>query len=283
MLANMPASQRHLRCKSTLARVCLLALASGLPCAATVINIDLVGHPNGGNSYYDTYQGQGEYVTNDAHYWNGYTLFYSGGNTGDPSPMTNLLASDGTITTVGFDLGQENTASLAGDNPTYQDLLDDYAYSFQGGIIPLTISGLIPGNVYDLYFYGTAGSGSDQGSIFHVNNGSPADMRTEGGDPGNDYSFVAGDLVTNPYVDDSNYVVFTSVVANGSGEITGDTTRNGLTSWGAFNGLQIVDASDNVPEPSTWGLALAGLLGLSAAARRRSRLFSRKREAERAC
>jgi hypothetical protein len=241
-------------------------LAGSLTCAASVVNIDFQGFSSATPGvYYPVYTGQGAYVTADAHIWNGYELYYGGGGSprGTPPPSTGLLASDGTVTTVGFALADQLTAEYVGNSPLYLNLLNDYAYVVSDpgdDTMYFTISGLIAGRSYGLYLYGTAGD-AGQGSIFRIDNGSPANRQTSGG---NDGSFVEGDVATNPLVDSSNYVVFSGVVADGSGQITGSLTSNGVTPWGAFNGLQIVET----PEPSSLVL-LAGAAGLMAGVRRR--------------
>ena len=72
----------------------------------------------------------------------------------------------------------------------------------------------------------------------------------------------------------SNYVLFSNVLPNGSNNITGTMTTNGASSFGVFNGLQIVFTEAAVPEPSTYALGLIGLVGLGLVVWRKRSLLS---------
>ncbi len=91
----------------------------------------------------------------------------------------------------------------------------------------LTISGLDPTAIYDLYFYAQNGAYSNAITMFTVGSATKGVTNTV-----NASSFIEGE----------NYVRFQSVKPNGSGQITGSAVT-GLpgVNWVSWNGLQILE------------------------------------------
>lgn len=111
----------------------------------------------------------------------------------------------------------------------------------------ITLTGLGAGTMIDLYVYSAAGHTTGQGGQFTFG----ATTKTTS----------AGNDIETSYIENVNYVKFATLVADGSGTISGtwaDTADQGSV----LNGLQI----QVVPEPSA---ALIGGLGLLALLRRR--------------
>jgi hypothetical protein len=200
-----------------------LAMAAGTMMAATVnaatvVNI-LAEAPSGTKSY------SGAYTGDWGTYWNG----ASGSGT-----YSNLKASDGTtLTTISIQksTGQGVSGGSSGSIGLFSGS-NDYG---NGGNYPFTIGGLNPSKTYDIYLYGYQ-SPSTYASLFHIDNGAPANRKTSGGSDGN--TFVAGGLASDPYVTVANYVLFTGVAPDQSGNITG--TWGVASGYGILNGFQIV-------------------------------------------
>ena len=119
-----------------------------------------------------------------------------------------------------------------------------YGTSPNSGIITLT--GLGAGQLVDLYLYAGAGHTAGEGAIFNF---------------GSSKTATDSAVQETAYVENSNYVKYTSLAADGSGTITGTWDVNG-TGWSSLAGLQVVA----VPEPSA---ALIGGLGMLVLLRRR--------------
>lgn len=187
------------------------------------------------------YSGVGAYSGDSGTFWNAVN---------SNATVSNLKASDGTtVTSIAFQTNGDPSQTAGAPIGLFNG---DF---YTGGPVGFTISGLTAGYTYDLYLYGSQGE-DGYGTTFHIDNGSPADRRVDGG---NGSSFVAGDVVTNSMVPLSNYVVFSGVAPNGSGQITG-TFQSAEDNYGIFNGAQVVTA---VPEPSTGVLLLAGMAGMA--------------------
>ena len=130
-------------------------------------------------------------------------------------------------------------------------------YNGPGNSGSFTISGLTPGDTYNLWI---ASSHLSNEATRNVGDWSTANTNTTGasiamdntGNETNGSTWVAG----------ANYALFENVVVNGSGEIT--MTEHAINpnltdARVGFNGFQLVSA---VPEPSTALLTGFGLLGL---------------------
>lgn len=192
----------------------------------------------------------------------------------------NLLDSDGEETGIGISFGISGSYH-SGSNPLqpgqqqlgpYEDLMTDYVFisaTTPADVITRTglITGLDPGKLYDIYFYGQGNNFLDaysegQNSLFTVDGVSQQTSWDE---------VVGGD---GQLVEGIEYVRF-SVTANLSGEISFDwsnvvagpggnvaTDLDGNASrFGVLNAIQIVDVAA-VPEPSAMLLGGIGMLAL---------------------
>lgn len=177
-----------------------------------------------------------------------------------------LVNSEGNATSAAFGTDVKITLGPSGFNghdwlsggvPNWgTDLVCDGLYtmgstSSTGG--SWTISGLVAGTNYDLYLYGQAGD--TYGNTTNVKIGEVTKTSTNPGTPL---------LSVSTYLEDRNYVKFSSVAADGSGTISA-LVWDASGSAGMFNGFQISE----IPEPGTLALLATGLLGLLAYAWRK--------------
>jgi hypothetical protein len=196
----------------------------------------------------------------------------------------NLLSSTGASTTWDISISgvtgskksaseQEVATSGPGAGP-YDRLMEDYLELDSGANTSIatangSISGLVAGNSYDIYFYGqgsdmigTDASSSGENSLFTINSVSKQ-TGWDGIDGGNrllengveyvKFSVVA-DGSGNIFFSWSNVIGGVNVISDKVPSNTGTGSR-----FAALNGIQIVD----VPEPSVLlmaGLGMAGLL-----------------------
>jgi hypothetical protein len=243
-------------------------LATGvvsLVASADVLNIDFNAERNLDRTF--LYVGRGAAPDDPGNtFWNRVT---TGANQNhiswsDTSPK-HLSTGEGSLLTVGLTLTRDQNADQLRDwavatgamelQPPYTDLMRDYVFvstsqaNFNLGInahADGTISGLIPGNLYDLYFYGQ-GDNSVQNAMFTIGGVS----KTTSFD-----GVAGGDGVLTENVE---YVLFENIEADSEGNIhfgwTGVNSR-----FAAMNGLQIVgdltrnensppSVEDRVPEP----------------------------------
>lgn len=112
----------------------------------------------------------------------------------------------------------------------------------------ITFSGFTAGTKVDLYLYAAAGHTAGEGATFNFGS---VQSTTDTND---------GITYETAYQLGVNYVKYSNLVADGSGNITGTWSKPG--SYSVFNGAQIAV----VPEPSA---ALLGGLGMLALLRRR--------------
>ncbi len=157
-----------------------------------------------------------------------------------------LLQSGGTPTGVAFTVTTGSTYFIGAFQPS-DPLRNEEMIIFGGGSENWSITGLIPGNVYDLRFYGNL-NGLDASS------------------PG--YTVVGGTVTTTGTNTDRQALAVTAT----GGVISGTAFQNGPN--GEWTGLQIrgTFVADTVPEPSTFVLAALGLAGLGIVALRRRRV-----------
>jgi hypothetical protein len=184
----------------------------------TAVNVDFNYVVNPGN----TYTGQGVYVTNDAHLWNGVLL----GPGGVSGPLT---TSDGSATPVTVTVAYDGAYDIDSQGGAPQSafvgaraLLDDFLYN-TGGAKAFSINHLTPGGSYDLYLYSAPGGAGPRNASFTI---------------GSTTHSVTGANVSS-FSENDNYVVFTNVVADENGQIAGTYFGTGEAD---FNGLQIVSS-----------------------------------------
>lgn len=190
-----------------------------------------------------------------------------------------LLDSSGNLTSIALSLGINGSHSNpAGDqerNSGFSALMADYAFLSSGSNTLVhqesgTLSGLVPSNSYDLYFYGQGDKFT--GNVFRGQNtlftlGAESKQTGWDGVSGGNGALLEGiEFVRFTAVaDQDGKISFTwsNVVAGPGGNVEVD--KDGSSSmFAAFNALQIVDIAANaVPEPSSAAaLACLGLLAL---------------------
>ncbi len=196
------------------------------PDQAENINLDINGYKRGGVSApgtNNTYSGETP-VGSAGDFWNRATV---ADLTVAGITVPNLRLTDGlTNSTVSFSLSAVNGGLLGADRISSENglnpLLDDYVYiaNTTAATNRFTIAGLIPNNMYDLYFYSRAGTLSRPGR-FVIN--------------GMTYDSVNAWFTTN-----GDYAVCADIAADSSGAITGDFCRAVSGIDAVFNGLQII-------------------------------------------
>lgn len=216
--------------------VALLSLATVV--FATTLNVDF-NNP-AGSPWHGTYVGVGGYAGDTGTFWNGFSVTGNGANSG------NLKASDGvTVTPVNITLNT-GVASDATGSAYATGLLSDYT----GDAGTFTISGLLAGQQYQLYFYSQNGPWGGTTTSFSVG---AATTTCVGG----------GDI---PLTIGNNYNVLSGLTADVDGKLSGSVAM--VTGGAIFNGIQIVG---QVPEPGTLALLATALFGLLAYAWRKRR------------
>jgi hypothetical protein len=186
--------------------------------------------------------------------WNGFGMFPNGSLPDFNSTTIPQVASDGTLTPItlkldyGFDSGAlyygpgENGNTAQGEPSFILGMVavvntgNPGAGTSSDPLGSITLSNVPPGT-YTLYLYGV-GPNNDRGAVFDFADGSPLGgtnitLNADNGAPAN--SFVYG----------ASYVIYTNVVPNASGVISGTwgtvtNTLSGNTDEGDFNGLQLV-------------------------------------------
>ncbi len=150
-----------------------------------------------------------------------------------------------------YDTGGSMDASFA------PALLNDFTWL--GGTVgtttaSFTFSNLTAGHTYDLYIYGENGGYNSQANTYTVGSQNLSFANNATGDA----AFTAG----------VNYVEFTNLSPDGSGDIVGTWLANPTNA--GVNGFQLVDTTPVVeaPEPSTVALIGLGSLGLAFLIRR---------------
>lgn len=160
-----------------------------------------------------------------------------------------------------------------------------------GGPVTLALSGLSAGDTYSFIAYVNAGFATGEGSVSASSGGTQYFMSENGGfamstlttfvDDASttDFSGTVGQYGLGAY--QANYVEFTDVTDITSETLTLNTLGTFPNGGGTFvspdgngselfelTGVQMLDTTAAVPEPSTFGLMAAGLIGLAAYFRR---------------
>jgi hypothetical protein len=226
-------------------RVCLsVCVAMALTCATAVgqvtINVDFNGAAGSG-----TFSGVGA-APDAGTIWNAVVP------PNNPFTSGPLVDSTGAATAVTVSLtsnyleyaANERVAAFA---PT---LLTDFVYQTQlgpnGPASGFAINNLTPGGAYDLYFYSQNGGYSNTATSFTI--GSDVKIATNINTPG---GFGPASFIEN-----TNYVVFAGIVADGTGVIAGSFNDVAIANNAAFNGLQIQQVP--IPEPASIASAVIG-------------------------
>jgi hypothetical protein len=225
-----------------------MCLAAGISCPAAYgasVNVDFNGTESSG-----TYSGTGA-APDTGTVWNGITPSGASYTSGA------LVDSAGGATPITVTLSTYNVYDADENTAAYQPaLLNDFIYQTvlgpNGPPGNFSIDNLTPGGAYDLYFYGQNGGYSNTATSFTI--GSTTKIATNTNSGGGPSSFV----------EDANYVVFSSVIATG-GSIAGTFNDVAAANNAAFNGLQIV----TVPEPTSVVGAVVGSVLLFGLGRRR--------------
>lgn len=165
-----------------------------------------------------------------------------------PLTATNLIDSEGNPSTVGFEIA-EGVSSWS-DPSFVLDAMEAYAFSTSNDPVNMKLSGLAPGTVWELYIM-SHGDGAAQFGTF---------------DLGGDVRATANQDVRpeTAWGENINYVRFSSVVADASGEINWTMSKLNGSSHMALNGLQLVA----VPEPTALGLLAGAAIGIVISRRR---------------
>lgn len=233
-------------------RIGLVAMSLVVACvastaSATLINIDINGK---GSAAPVTYSGAAAIgTTGDT--WNGYLVDSSlGTRVVSPAQSGFLQDSAGAATTVKFQIGavcSDGPVGIAG-NALANDLCYVRSPNVTNDLAPptsttFTLQGLQANGLYDIYLYAAA----------------PVVNYTSSFTVGATTKTTAHSAFGGTWVEDTNFVKFSSVAAGADGSLQGIFAgdANG-TSYAVWSGVQI----QSVPEPSTLVMLVVGLLGL---------------------
>lgn len=209
--------------------------------SADIVNIDFNGYTPGVDpepGAGDTYTGAGQ-IGGTGDFWNGVSVASGGA---DGFTMPKLKLADGiTNSMVTFGMSQVGGGAMNADRIESEyalnTLLNDYLTLAEGVTNRFTITGLVPGAKYDLYFYCAAGIFANPGRV--VIDGATYDS-IELGLPGVVQGVIKGA---------GDHAVCPGIVADSNGSITGDFCKTDSTiSQGVLSGLQIVGKIPRIPQ-----------------------------------
>ena len=167
---------------------------------------------------------------------------------GNPTGVTlSLSGASGGFTTGVLNPSAVDPSVPVGTAGAFDNLIRPQVFVAGNATATLTISGLTPGQRYNLYSYEIRGNTSED-TTFTVTSqaGSPSATST----PDNN--------TTTGFNSPEDYVLFTALVPS-SGQIVETFTSGGATEFGATNGFQLLEIT---PEPSSI-VAVLGLCGMS--------------------
>ena len=155
---------------------------------------------------------------------------------GSVSALGSVGLNDTTGASSGVSLAVSTGDGSGNDANTGLDLYDGNMFLSPGNTGPatITISGLGAGVTIDLYLYAGAGHTAGEGATFNF---------------GSDKSATDPNVAEGAYADGANYVLFSGLVADGSGTISGTWSRNSGSDYSAFSAMQI--AVTATPPPPT--------------------------------
>ncbi len=220
--------------------------------SATVINGDLSDTGGGAND--GLYVGQGAYSDPGNNYWNNLQVTSGGTSSATWSAVKD---STGTATAVNVAANSVIGGDGGGGEVPFALLGDFIASPSSTATSTLVISGL-PASTsgYQLYLYGVADYPPTYiGCKFTVN----SSVQSTTGTSNNGFQLGI------------NYVVYSNVTTDGSGNITVTFQSGNGVNDGYFNGFQLVSPSGTIPEPGTLALLATGLAGLLCYAWRKRR------------
>lgn len=168
------------------------------------------------------------------------------------SQSSGFLMSDGStlspVTLTVFNVDGSGVGGNSGtpvDAPILKYFVGNNTFANPGPSI-VTIGGLNPGDTYNLYWYATADH-QGVGGTFSVNGGATQSTWANNAYGPPTPAFTQG----NP----GDYVLFSNVVVNGSGQLIVEGTISNEPQYVVFNGFQL----EAVPEPTTVAAMVLGL------------------------
>jgi hypothetical protein len=174
---------------------------------------------------------------------------------------TGILDSTGASSTI-------NISGLSGgtDEGPANSIFTGNSNEFgKGNNQTIAISGLAAGGSYDIYIYALSHNTGSWGNLSDTERASGAFTTSNVSGNGTSQSLDNGITGTNAttFTAGSNYVLFQTIVADGSGNISilADATDGAGATRLHINGLQIAQIAA-VPEPSAALLGALGVLGL---------------------
>ncbi len=230
--------RRLKRSRMILGMPVMLAVAAFFPVAPTqavVVNVDIQN--NGSTLYTDT-----AVAPDPGTNWNGFNVT---GGTFFQS-LSNLVSSTGTPTGDSFTMScpgsfnPQGYPAQIGTPAAASSLLNNYVWTGAGyntgGEISFAIGGLTPGQQYDLYLYSqNAGQANNGSTRFTVTDPLLGTITADDITAGNVSSFAQN----------VNYVLFSSLTADNSGDISGSLGVLTGGNYAYLNGFQLA----TVPEP----------------------------------